>query len=730
MIRATSPTTCSRRSSRTRIVDAIVARAADAVESLVSRGPRRGAAALQLTLRCGRAVGHVGCWRVPARCRVPPVTASSVSFDVGTRECPWGWFAECVSVVRDRPEAPRAAGSTQGDDRRRPVRPAACGRHDAGATMTPRDAVPASRMDPDRLRALTGLVDELAASERFRAFARRLPGGRARLRAGASAPPRDAARDARASARLPARRGRGGARRRRGDRLVRRSRDASRSSRAAASALGSGLEPPAHLVGERARALDVLDAGGLVCVSARALAEGMPPRATTDPTSIRFAVGDEPRPRRARRGARARRLRARRARRGARADRGARRPRRRLPEHGARAASGRVLRRRDRADPGVLAVHPARASSRRGGDRSIPARERRRDLVEPEVDPTTSRGGPAPAPRSAARPRLAARRREASVWDEERARASGPRRRRRSSTRSRASQPHVLRGAAPGDRGTRARGGGERARRDGAPGAARRRHVPPPGRGAAHAAPAAQGRGDGRRRGASTLLELRPVAASSSAPRAEASSGATSGSRCFPTRRSSASARRASTRGSARAPVLRRPPRRRLRRPRGSRRRASSSGSRRRRSPASRATTSSSRSGARTASTSRTSRSRRSRRYIGADAKAPSLSKLGGKAWQNLKSRARASVRELAGELLALYAQRQQAPGSRARPHERLARAARELVSRTARPTTSCRRSRRSRRISRRRGRWIGSSAATSASARPRSPCGPPSPSR
>jgi transcription-repair coupling factor (superfamily II helicase) len=50
-------------------------------------------------------------------------------------------------------------------------------------------------------------------------------------------------------------------------------------------------------------------------------------------------------------------------------------------------------------------------------------------------------------------------------------------------------------------------------------------------------------------------------------------------------------------------------------------------------------------------------------KYIGADAKAPTLSKLGGKAWQNLKSRARESVRELAGELLALYAQRQRAPG-------------------------------------------------------------------
>ena len=51
-------------------------------------------------------------------------------------------------------------------------------------------------------------------------------------------------------------------------------------------------------------------------------------------------------------------------------------------------------------------------------------------------------------------------------------------------------------------------------------------------------------------------------------------------------------------------------------------------------------------------------------KYIGADASAPALSKLGGKAWQNLKARARESVRELATELIALYAQRQQAPGT------------------------------------------------------------------
>jgi transcription-repair coupling factor (superfamily II helicase) len=50
-------------------------------------------------------------------------------------------------------------------------------------------------------------------------------------------------------------------------------------------------------------------------------------------------------------------------------------------------------------------------------------------------------------------------------------------------------------------------------------------------------------------------------------------------------------------------------------------------------------------------------------RYIGADAKAPALSKLGGKAWQLLKSRAKESVQELASELIALYAQRQTREG-------------------------------------------------------------------
>jgi len=55
----------------------------------------------------------------------------------------------------------------------------------------------------------------------------------------------------------------------------------------------SGLEPPPHLVGERARALDVLAAGGLVCASAAALAELVPPPAAR-PSRLDLAVGDEP----------------------------------------------------------------------------------------------------------------------------------------------------------------------------------------------------------------------------------------------------------------------------------------------------------------------------------------------------------------------------------------------------------------------------------------------------
>src|SRR5580765_587367 len=56
---------------------------------------------------------------------------------------------------------------------------------------------------------------------------------------------------------------------------------------------GSGLEPPPHLVGERARALDVLAAGGLVCASAAALAEPLPPPEAR-PAPIALAASEAP----------------------------------------------------------------------------------------------------------------------------------------------------------------------------------------------------------------------------------------------------------------------------------------------------------------------------------------------------------------------------------------------------------------------------------------------------
>ena len=50
-------------------------------------------------------------------------------------------------------------------------------------------------------------------------------------------------------------------------------------------------------------------------------------------------------------------------------------------------------------------------------------------------------------------------------------------------------------------------------------------------------------------------------------------------------------------------------------------------------------------------------------RYVGADGSTPALSKLGGKSWHTMKARARESVRELAGELIALYEARGRAEG-------------------------------------------------------------------
>jgi transcription-repair coupling factor (superfamily II helicase) len=52
-------------------------------------------------------------------------------------------------------------------------------------------------------------------------------------------------------------------------------------------------------------------------------------------------------------------------------------------------------------------------------------------------------------------------------------------------------------------------------------------------------------------------------------------------------------------------------------------------------------------------------------RYLGADGATPPLSKLGSKTWENMKSKARRAVRELAGELINLYAERRTRVGHR-----------------------------------------------------------------
>ena len=156
--------------------------------------------------------------------------------------------------------------------------------------MGPRDAVPDRRMDPSR-SPLHALVEELAASEPFRSFVDALPAAArvsesalplvlATLHETVDRPlllvvPEDA--DARDAAEAVAW-------------YTDPARVALLPSRGVT--LDSGLEPPAHLVGERARALDVLATGGFVAASARALAEGMP-HAHARPEITRVSVGDD-----------------------------------------------------------------------------------------------------------------------------------------------------------------------------------------------------------------------------------------------------------------------------------------------------------------------------------------------------------------------------------------------------------------------------------------------------
>ena len=378
---------------------------------------------------------------------------------------------------------------------------------------------------------------------------------------------------------------------------------------------GSGLEPPPHLVGERARALDVLEGGGLVCASATALAEGVPPRAARS-EPVRLDVGAEPgldglaeslalagyeRVDRAEE-------RGQFAVRGGLVDV--------FPTTGQRAASRRALRRRDRAGPRLLALHAAGAPSRRGGrDLSGRRATRRPDGADPSGRRFRARHARGSArsragARSRARFRLAAGRGaarldggELSARSRSRAAPSSTRSRKVSRSRSRPSgrrSPHV--GSPRPRRSSRASFAAVTGSSS---------HFPTPVRRCARRTSSSA-----PTRACSTPARSSPSSRSFSSPsrrRAEGSSGASSGSFSYPTHRSFVSGRRAPTAASA----GRLPPSRTCGRATSSSTRTTASGScsasRRRRSPASRATTSSSPSGAMTASMSRTSNSARSR---------------------------------------------------------------------------------------------------------------------
>ena len=66
-------------------------------------------------------------------------------------------------------------------------------------------------------------------------------------------------------------------------------------------------------------------------------------------------------------------------------------------------------------------------------------------------------------------------------------------------------------------------------------------------------------------------------------------------------------------------------------------------------------------------------------RYVGGG-DSPELSKLGGKRWQQMKTKARRAAREMAGELINLYAERQARRGHPVLARRRVAAAARALL--------------------------------------------------
>ena len=74
-------------------------------------------------------------------------------------------------------------------------------------------------------------------------------------------------------------------------------------------------------------------------------------------------------------------------------------------------------------------------------------------------------------------------------------------------------------------------------------------------------------------------------------------------------------------------------------------------------------------------------------RYVGGES--PTLSRLGGSDWTNTKTKARRAVREIAAELVSLYAKRQAVAGPRVRPGHARGRPRWRTRSGSPRPSTS-----------------------------------------
>ena len=105
----------------------------------------------------------------------------------------------------------------------------------------------------------------------------------------------------------------------------------------------------------------------------------------------------------------------------------------------------------------------------------------------------------------------------------------------------------------------------------------------------------------------------------------------------------------------------------------------------------------------------------------------PTLDRLGGTSWERTKTRIKKSMRDMAGELLKLYAERQLVPGFAFSPDSAWQQEFEDAVRVRPDAGPGRRGLRRQARTWRPPARWTGCCAATSATARPKSRCGPPS---